>query len=189
MPLAETASTFNECVVINAAIAASESREEKLALVESQLQKITQVICDIYSRFRFEMEVFENRKTRFMDSDTLSEMMLAAQKQSYGDGLDHSCLHPYAWINKGHYYGPVYYNYPYAFGALFSRGLYARYEAEGPAFADTYKKLLYTTTVASAEDTAMVAGLDLTDKEFWRSALKTVADEIDLFCELAQENQ
>ena len=189
MPLAETASTFNECVVINAAIAAADSKAEKLALVESQLQKITQVICDIYSRFRFEKQVFDNRETQFMGPDALCGMMLDAQKRSYGDGLDHNCLHPYMWVCKGHYYGPVYYNFPYAFGALFSRGLYARYEAEGQGFVSKYKKLLHTTTVASAEDTALVADIDLTDKEFWRSALQTVSDEIDLFCALAEEIQ
>ncbi len=187
MPVAETASTFNECVVMNAAIRAAEIREEKLALIESQLQKITQVICDIYSRFRFEAKVFENRESRFMDSDTLCEFMIEAQKQSYGDGLDHDCLHPYMWVNKQHYYGPIYYNFPYAFGALFSRGLYAQYEKEGAAFVPKYKKLLYTTTVATAEDTAMVAGIDLTDKKFWRAALQTVADRIDQFCELAED--
>ena len=92
------------------------------------------------------------------------------------------------WVNKQHYYGPIYYNFPYAFGALFSRGLYAQYEREGAAFVPKYKKLLYTTTVASAEDTAMVAGIDLTDKEFWRAALQTVAERIDQFCQLAENS-
>ena len=32
-----------------------------------------------------------------------------------------------------------------------------------------------------------MAGIDLTDKNFWRSALQTVADQIDRFCELVQE--
>ena len=187
MPVAETASTFNECVVMNAAIAAASDKEEKLALIESQLQKITQVICDIYSRYRFETMVFENRESRFMEADTLCEFMLQAQKASYGDGLDHSCLHPYMWVNKQHYYGPTFYNFPYAFGALFSRGLYALYEKEGAAFVPKYKKLLYTTTVATAEDTAKVAGIDLTDKDFWRAALQTVAERIDQFCALAEE--
>ena len=187
MPVAETASTFNECVVMNAAIAAAQDKSEKMALIESQLQKITQVICDIYSRYRFEAKVFENRENRFMDAGVLNEYMLEAQKQSYGDGLDHSCLHPYMWINKQHYYGPVFYNFPYAFGALFSRGLYAQYEREGAAFVPKYKKLLYTTTVATVEDTAKVAGIDLTDREFWRAALQTVAERIDEFCALAEE--
>ena len=187
MPVAETASTFNECVVMAAAIQAAQSDDERLALIESQLQDATQIICDIYSRFRFEAMVFENREEKFMNADALCAFMTEAQKQSYGDGLDHSCMHPFMWVCKSHYYGPTFYNFPYAFGGLFARGLYAQYLAEGEAFVPKYKKLLYTTPVATAEDTAKVAGIDLTDKNFWRAALQTIADQIDLFCQLAEQ--
>ena len=187
MPLAETASTFNECVVMGSAISKAANKEEKIALIESQLQDITQVICDIFSRYRFETMVFENRENQFMDAATLCGFMLEAQKQSYGDGLDPNVLHPYMWICKSHYYGPTFYNFPYAFGALFARGLYAQYEKDGAAFVPKYKKLLATTPVATAEDVAKVADIDLTDKEFWRAALQTVADQIDLFCVLVEE--
>ena len=186
MPLAETASTFNECVVMAAAIGRAADDQERMALIESQLQDITQVICDIYSRFRFEKMVFDHREEMFMNADTLCGFMLEAQKQSYGDGLDHNALHPYMWICKSHYYGPTYYNFPYAFGALFARGLYAQYTAEGAPFVEKYKRLLRTTPVATAEDVAKVADIDLTDKNFWRGALQTVADQIDLFCSLVE---
>ncbi len=187
MPVAETASTFNECVLMAAAIRDAADHEERMALIESQLQDATQIICDIYSRFRFEAKVFENRENQFMDADTLSGFMLDAQKQCYGDGLDHDALHPFMWVCKGHYYGPTFYNFPYAFGGLFARGLYAQYEKEGAAFVPKYKKLLYTTPIASVEDTAKVAGIDLTDKDFWRSALQQIADQIDEFCQLVEK--
>ncbi len=187
MPLAETASTFNECVVMASAIGKAADDEERIALIENQLQDATQIICDIYSRFRFEAKVFENRENQFMDADTLCNYMVDAQKQCYGDGLDPDCLHPYMWICKSHYYGPTFYNFPYAFGGLFARGLYARYEKEGASFVEKYKKLLYTTSIATAEDTAKVADIDLTDKAFWRGALQTIADQIDLFCELVEK--
>jgi len=187
MPVAETASTFNECVVMAAAIAKTTDREEKLALIESQLQDATQIICDIYSRYLFEAMVFENREQQFMDADALCGLMTKAQELSYGDGLDPEFRHPYMWICKSHYYGPTFYNFPYAFGGLFARGLYAQYEKEGTDFVPKYKKLLYTTPIATAEDTAAVAGIDLTSKDFWRSALQTIADQIDLFCELTAQ--
>jgi len=187
MPVAETASTFNECVVMEAAIDRAADPGEKLALIESQLQDVTQIICDIYSRYRFETMVFENRETEFMDARRLCELMTKAQEESYGDGLDPQFRHPYMWICKSHYYGPTFYNFPYAFGGLFARGLYAQYRKEGQSFVPKYKKLLYTTPIATAEDVAKVADIDLTDKNFWRSALQTVADQIDLFCELVRE--
>ena len=189
MPVAETASTFNECVVMAAAIRQAKSHDEELALIESQLQDVTQIICDIYSRYLFESMVLENREQQFMDADTLCGMMLKAQEQSYGDGLAPDFRHPYMWICKSHYYGATFYNFPYAFGGLFARGLYAQYQREGAAFVPKYKKLLRTTTVATAEDVAKVAGIDLTDKEFWRGALQTVAQQIDLVCGLLEEGK
>ena len=189
MPVAETASTFNECVVMAAAIRQAKSHDEELALIESQLQDVTQIICDIYSRYLFESMVLENREKQFMNAETLCGMMLKTQEQSYGDGLDASFRHPYMWVCKSHYYGSTFYNYPYAFGGLFARGLYAQYEREGAAFVPKYKKLLRTTTVATAEDVAKVAGIDLTDKEFWRGALQTVAQQIDLVCGLLEEGK
>ena len=187
MPVAETASTFNECVVNATALARAEDKEEKLAMLESQLRDSTQVICDIYSRFLFEAAVFEKREEQFLDAQALCDLMLDAQEQSYGDGLDPDVRHSCMWICKPHYYGPIFYNFPYAFGALFARGLYAQYEKEGAAFVPKYKKLLYTTTVATAEDAAMVADIDLTDKAFWSSALESIAGDIDLFCQLIGE--
>ena len=46
--------------------------------------------------------------------------------------------------------------------------------------------LAVSSTVATVEDTALVAGIDLTDKNFWRAALQTIADRIDLFCSLVE---
>ena len=187
MPLAETASTFNECIVMNTAIANAADKDEKLALIESQLQDVTQIICDIYSRYRFESEVFRRRQEEFLPAETLCQIMLDAQKQCYGDGLDHNVLHPYMWLCKGHYYGPTFYNFPYAFGGLFARGLYAQYRTEGADFVPKYKRLLRATPIATAEDVAKVADIDLTDKQFWRDALQTVAEKIELFCQLVEE--
>ena len=186
MPLAETASTFNECVVMASAIRDAKDSNEKLALIESQLQDATQIICDIYSRYLFEASVFERRPTEFMHADTLCQIMTQAQADSYGDGLDAECMHPYMWVCKSHYYGPTFYNFPYAFGGLFARGLYAKYEQEGAGFVERYKKLLYTTTVACAEDVAKVADIDLTDRAFWRGGLQMIADQIDLFCGMVE---
>lgn len=101
MPVAETASTFNENVIMNAAIEAAETDEEKLFLIESQLQDAAQIMCDIYSRYLFETSVFENRENDFMPADRLCELMLDAQRRAYGNGLDPETLHPYMCSAKG----------------------------------------------------------------------------------------
>ena len=186
MPVAETASTFNEVLVMETAIAEATDRDEKIALIESQLMDACQIIADIYSRFLFEKSVFDNRPSEFMSADRMCELMLTAQKTAYGDGLDHNVLHPYMWLCKGHYYsgGLSFYNYPYAFGGLFARGLYAKYKKEGAPFVDTYKAMLRATSVSDVEACALIAGVDLTDVSFWREGLKSIADRIDEFCEL-----
>ncbi|MBE6635567.1 MAG: M3 family oligoendopeptidase [Ruminococcaceae bacterium] len=186
MPVAETASTFNEVLVMNEAISAAKDDSEKLALIEGQLMDACQIICDIYSRYTFENSVFESRPGEFMSADRLSELMLAAQKKAYGEGLDESFMHPYMWLCKGHYYSGSlsFYNFPYAFGGLFARGLYSKYKKEGAAFVETYKTMLRTTALSDIEECAAVAGVDLTKREFWCEGLQTIADEIEEFCAL-----
>ena len=186
MPVAETASTFNEALIMEAAIGEAQGKE-KIALIESQLQDTTQIICDIYSRYLFETAVFEKSKTGFLFADELKELMLKAQKEAYGDGLDHDYLHPYMWVLKGHYYSAStnFYNFPYAFGGLFARGLYEKYKLEGEAFVPKYKALLNATTIMSVEDAAQQAEINLEDPQFWRTSLKTIEHMIDEFIRLA----
>ena len=190
MPVAETASTFNENIIMNTAIKEA-SDEEKIALIESQLQDTTQIIVDIYSRYLFESAVFENREQSFMFSKDLEEMMLSAQKEAYGDGLDQSYLHPYMWACKPHYYstGLSFYNFPYAFGGLFSKGLYAIYQEQPEGFVEKYQELLRATTVSSVEDTAKVLGVDVSTPEFWKKALAEVAESIEAFIDLTPLNK
>ncbi len=188
MPVAETASTFNEVLVMSRALEAAEGADERLALLEGEISDACQIICDIYSRYLFESSVIENRKTEFMDAERLCALMTEAQKKAYGNGLDESCMHPYMWLCKGHYYSGSlsFYNFPYAFGGLFARGLYAKYKKEGAAFVETYKRMLRETALADVEDAARVAGIDLTQREFWCDGLESIAEKIREFCRLVE---
>lgn len=187
MQLAETASTFNETVVMNAAIKNAKDKDEKLRLIESQLSDTAQIVCDIYSRYLFEREVFDRRHEEFMYAKDLEEIMLNAQKKAYGDGLDPNYLHPFMWVCKSHYYSTFsFYNFPYTFGSLFAHGLYAKYEKEGQAFIPGYQKLLNSTSLKECEDVAMMAGIDVTSKEFWCSSLESITELYDEFCELTK---
>ncbi len=188
MPVAETASTFNEAVIMNAAIAEADGKE-RMALLENQLQDLTQIICDIYSRYLFETAVFEERKSSFLFPERLNELMLKAQKEAYGDGLDEAYLHPYMWVCKSHYYSSdlSFYNFPYAFGGLFARGLYAKYQEEGASFLPKYRALLKATPVSDVEDVAGIAGIDLTRPEFWEKSLAMAAADIDAFIAMTKK--
>lgn len=187
MPIAETASIFCETIVVNAALS-NASKEEQLAILESSISDSTQVIVDIYSRFLFESALFDERKDSVVSVAKLKELMLKAQKEAYGDGLDPDFLHPYMWINKPHYYsaGLNFYNFPYAFGLLFSKGLYAQYLKDGDAFVAKYDTLLNATGKELIADVAMRMNVDVHDPNFFRSSLALIEKDIEKFIELSK---
>lgn len=170
MALAETASIFCQTIITNAAIAAA-SPEEKLGILEAELQGACQVVVDIHSRFLLEKGVHEARMKRELSADELSEMMLQAQKDTYGDGLDQDALHKYMWAVKPHYYGASFYNWPYTFGMLFGIGLYAQYQKDPDAFRGGYDDLLSSTGLQDAATLTARFGFDIRDAGFWRSSL------------------
>ncbi|MDY6787344.1 MAG: M3 family oligoendopeptidase [candidate division WOR-3 bacterium] len=186
MPIAETASIFCETIVNNAAFREAE-REEQLYLLENELSDAGQVIVDIYSRYLFESKLFELREDGPLSVDKLKKIMTDAQKEAYGEGLDNNYLHPYMWANKPHYYYPTanFYNFPYAFGLLFAKGLYAVYEDEGDAFVPKYSKLLRATGSNMIADIARMADIDVTKEEFWDRSLSLITSKIDKFIELS----
>ena len=188
MPVAETASIFNENLIMSAALNEA-SEEEKITLMESQISDCAQITVDIYSRFLFEKEVFERKLDHFMMTEELEEIMRNAQKQTYGDGLDPETYHPFMWACKPHYYsaGFSFYNYPYSFGGLFSRGLYAIYKENPNGFVEKYQELLHSTTINNCEDVAKVMNIDLTKKDFWLKSLDSIKEEIDEFIELTSK--
>ena len=185
MPVAETASTFNETHLGQHAVAQA-SGEERLNLLENDLKEQTQCIVDIYSRYLFETAVFEQSKNKFLMAADLKELMLNAQKEAYGDGLDENYMHPYMWACKGHYYssGLSFYNFPYAFGNLFALGLYSKFLEEGHSFVPKYKAMLSATPTCTIEEAGEMVGIDLTKKEFWASSLALIEKNIDRFCEM-----
>lgn len=188
MPLAETASTFNETLLI-AQMLKDATPEEELTLLDSCLVEQTQTMVDIYSRFLFEQKVVAAQADHALDVDELKETMLWAQDQSYGDGLDPEFRHPYMWACKSHYYSPDvhFYNFPYAFGGLFARGLYARYEQEGEAFVPVYCDLLSRFGSDTIANITASVGIDVTTPDFWRSAVESVLVQVRRFVELANQ--
>ncbi|MDR1688039.1 MAG: M3 family oligoendopeptidase [Clostridiales bacterium] len=182
MPIAETASTFCETIVINSALKGA-SKEEATAIIDADLTDATQVIVDIYSRFLFESKVFEQRANGSASVNELKEIMLWAQREAYGDGLDENLLHPYAWAPKSHYYyaHSNFYNFPYAYGLLFSKGLYAKYLNEGASFTKDYDNLLAATGRDTLRGVGLKAGIDVREESFWVSSLKLIEEEIERF--------
>ncbi len=185
MPLAETASIFCETLIIQAALK-NAGKEQTLTILENSIQSDAQVIVDIYSRFLFESELFKKRKSSSLSVAELKSIMTEAQKAAYGNGLDANTLHPYMWACKPHYYYADYnfYNFPYAFGLLFARGLYAEYIKTENTFIGRYDKFLKETGKNTIRDVASTMGIDVRAPQFWQNSLDVVKKDIETFLNL-----
>ena len=182
MTLAETASTFCETILRKAAIKQG-TDDEKFAILAGSLVDSGQIIVDITSRVLFEQSVVERRANGLLTAEEFNELMIAAQKQTYGDAIAEESLHPYMWAVKSHYYSSDYafYNYPYMFGLLFGLGLYAQYTHDPESFKANYDDLLASTGSADAATLAAGFGIDIRSKEFWVSSLDVIRQDVDEF--------
>ena len=75
-----------------------------------------------------------------------------------------------------------FYNYPYLFGYLFSKGVYAQRDAKGEQFYSDYVSLLRDTGSMMAEEVVQKhLGMDLTQADFWQQSIDMVKVQIDEF--------
>lgn len=185
MTLAETASTFAEQIVIDAALEGTTgSQASRLAIFDGRLQDASVFLLNIPARFSFEKAVYEERAHGELSVSRLCELMLAAQREWYGDALESDGLDPWFWASKLHFFitQTSFYNFPYTFGYLFSLGLFARAKREGPEFMPRYEALLRSTGSGTAEEVARTAlGVDLGKPDFWNASLDLVEDALDEF--------
>jgi oligoendopeptidase F len=184
MALAETASIFCETLVVEAGLSRLDG-DDRLALLDVDLQGSNQVVVDIHSRFLFETEVFARRQRRTLGVTELNELMLQAQHDAYGDGLDQATAHPYMWLLKPHYYGSHFYNWPYTYGLLFGLGLFAKHREDPERFRDGYDDLLSRAGMDTAEELGASFGLDVTDEAFWTASLDVLRQRIAEYERLA----
>ncbi|MCX7570304.1 M3 family oligoendopeptidase [Tumebacillus sp. DT12] len=187
MNVAETASTFAELIVSDAALKQAQSDDERIAMLEDKLQRCVAFFLDIHARFQFENNFYAERKNGLVSVDRLNELMVEAQQKSYKGALD--LYHPHFWASKLHFYstGVPFYNFPYTFGFLFSTGVYARALAEGPEFSKKYVALLRDTGSMTVEDLAQKhLGVDLTQPEFWQSAVDIALGDVEEFLRLTE---
>ncbi|KXH78818.1 M3 family oligoendopeptidase [Sporosarcina sp. HYO08] len=185
MGVAETASTFAEMIVADAAVKAAKTKEEKLALLEDKIQRSVAFFMDIYARFLFETRFYEERKNGIVPATRLNQLMTEAQQEAFGHALD--TTHPHFWASKLHFYltDVPFYNFPYTFGYLFSLSIYAKALEEGGSFEEKYIALLQDTAVMSVEELAMKhLGEDVTKQEFWQQGVALCIKDVEEFLEL-----
>lgn len=187
MNVAETASTFAELIVSDAAIRQAESREEKIALLEDKIGRSIAFFMNIHARFIFETNFYAERSKGLVSVERLNELMVDAQKQAYFGALGE--YHPHFWAAKLHFYATdvPFYNFPYTFGYLFSAGIYAEARKQGEGFEEKYIALLRDTGRMSVEELALKhLGANLQQPEFWQRAADECAEDVRQFLELTE---
>lgn len=185
MNVAETASTFAEMIVADAAVKNAASDDEKIALLEDKVQRSVAFFMNIHSRFLFETRFYEERKKGVVPASRLNELMEEAQREGFGGGL--KSTHPHFWASKLHFYITYvpFYNFPYTFGYLFSLSVYAKALEEGAGFEEKYMALLRDTAIMTAEDLAMKhLGEDITQEAFWEKGIALCVKDAEEFISL-----
>jgi len=180
--LAETASTLAELIVADAGMRAAQDADERLALLDAKVQDTVAFFMNIHARFLFEVEFYKERASGMVPAARLNELMLEAQQQGYGGAL--AVYHPYLWASKLHFYRTrsPFYNFPYTFGYLFSYGVLEWALEEKDDFDQRYQSLLEDTGYMRTEALARKHfGVDLTDVEFWRGAVKRALAAVEEF--------
>jgi oligoendopeptidase F len=185
MNVAETASTFAEMIVFDAAVKEAATDEEKIFLLEEKVKRSMTFYMGIHSRFLFETRFYEERKNGMVSTARLNELMEQAQRDAYAGALD--TLDAHTWANTLHFYITYtpFYNFPYTFGYLFSLSIYAKALEEGSSFEEKYIALLQDTAVMSAEDLAMKhLGEDITEEAFWEKGIALSVKDAEEFLRL-----
>lgn len=188
MNLAETASTFAEAVLGEQQLRTAKSPAEELKLLDNMLGDAVAFLMNIHARFVFEDRYYRERRGGEVAAERLSELMLAAQRETYLDALAEDGWNPRFWISKLHFYisGLPFYNFPYTFGYLLSLGTFATAKSFSGDFPARYRKLLIATGCCEAEEAVQsTLGDDLTRPDFWSRSLDVVEQRVERFLQLA----
>jgi oligoendopeptidase F len=183
MTLAETASTFGEQVFMNGLLDdPAISDEQKAMILDIDAGHGAIYLLDIPVRYEFEKAFYEERQNGEVSVSRLKKLMIETQCRVLGEVLEPGGEDPYFWASKLHFYitGLTFYNFPYTFGYLLSRGLYAMFKKEGAAFLPKYEELLRLAGSDTSENVVKrTVDRDIEATEFWTEAIQSLEQPLN----------
>lgn len=183
MTLAESASTFGEMILAEGIMNDPDiSIEEKALMLDAEINHGAIYLLDIPVRYAFEKAVYEERASGELSQARLCEIMVQKQREIFGDVLEHGGEDPYFWATKLHFYvtDVMFYNFPYTFGYLLSRGLFALFKEEGKDFLSKYEQFLTLSGSYTPEEVVRkTIGQDISSPEFWVGAIRTLKEPLE----------
>lgn len=185
LSIAETASTFAEMIIFDAAMKEANSKEEKLFILDEKLKRSVMNFMNIHSRFLFEKRFYEERNEGIVSAHRLNQLMEESINEAYAGSLEQPSI--YSWVWTPHYYitQSPFYNFPYTFGYLFALGIYAKAKEKGKNFEKDYLALLRDSGSMTVEDLVMKhLGEDITSEEFWEKGMELCVKDAEEFIKL-----
>ena len=183
MTLAETASTFGEQVLMNGVLDdPSTPDREKALILDVQIGHGAIYLLDIPVRYEFEKAFYEERPSGPLSVSRLKELMIETQRRVLGNVLERGGEDPYFWASKLHFYitGLTFYNFPYTFGYLLSRGLYRMFKNEGRKFLLKYEEFLRLAGSDTVENVVTrTIGEDIQKPDFWGAAIMSLEEPLN----------
>ena len=178
LPLAETASTFGEMMLVDRLLAQESDETVRRSLLFSQVDDSYSTIMRQAYFARFERQAHEMTQ-QGATVDELSEAYLASLRQQFGDSVEIGDEFRWEWVSIPHIYSTPFYVYAYAFGQLLVLSLYQQFRSEGESFKPRYIKLLSAGGSEAPEQILKAAGIDMRSAAFWQGGFDVVRRQVE----------
>src|SRR4030042_2502109 len=173
LPLAETASTFGEIVLIDHLLATESDASVRQTLLFRQVDDAYATIMRQAQFALFERQAHDLIQ-RGATVDELSNAYLENLYNQFGDATEVSDEFRWEWASISHIYQTPFYVYAYTFGQLLVLSLYQQYKAEGDAFKPRYLGLLSAGGSKSPEKILSDAGVNMYSASFWQGGFDVI---------------
>ncbi len=181
LPLAETASTFGEMLLVDYLISKDPNAEVRRDLLFRQMDDNYATIMRQAYFAIFERDAHELIQ-QGASVDRLSQAYLENLQEQFGDSLDLSDDFKSEWVAIPHFFHTPFYVYAYAFGQLLVLSLYQQYRREGESFKQRYLEILAAGGSDSPTRILDRAGIEIRSADFWQGGfdmLKAALDDLE----------
>lgn len=187
--IAETASTFMENLVLDAAIKETTEREEVLALLEVKIREGLKYASIVPGMFRFEQRFYAERQQGTVSAERLSELLQEEERLAYGPVLPEPAR--YKWMYISHLFNPnlAFYNIPYTIGYLLSNSLYQTVQANPSQFSTVFEAVMHDSGQATIDEiVTRHLDADPTSVAFWMEAQQPLVQAIEQYLTLTESS-
>jgi oligoendopeptidase F len=178
LPLAETASTFGEMMLVDRLLATESDASARQTLL---FRQVDDAYATVMRQAQFAL--FERQAHDMVQQgatvDDLSSAYLDNLHHQFGDAVEVNDEFRWEWVSVPHIYQTPFYVYAYTFGQLLVLSLYQQFKAEGEAFKPRYLSLLSAGGSKAPEKILSDAGVNMHSASFWQGGFDVIRGLIE----------